>query len=263
MLRSRVRLVRSCASRTAAGTFSALQVCSRTTPSIVEPVPRLEAAHAGLDVGIVDVGARRHWRRDRRTWSGAGAAPSPPDGGCRAAGGRLCATSGQPPLATMPSNCAIACSVCCTVAGDSVGSDAFGIWMVREPESKPWPKSLALVLVDQRFERRVLAERARSRDAAAGERGRLQAAQDGAPARMAVVRRIGHCSPRSPHRPRIFMPDRLFTRSQTRRARQVPTLQICVGVRTGLGEFVTRTCQTHQTPGGGNPGGLVAAEDGG
>ncbi len=51
------------------------------------------------------------------------------------------ATSGQPPLATMPSKCAIACSVCCTVAGDSVGSDTFGIWMVREPESNPWPKS--------------------------------------------------------------------------------------------------------------------------
>ena len=36
----------------------------------------------------------------------------------------------------------------------------------------------------------------------------------------------------------------------------------------GLGEFVTE-CRdkwgpkTHQTPGGGNPGGLVAAEDGG
>ena len=28
-----------------------------------------------------------------------------------------------------------------TVAGDSVGSDAFGIWMVREPESNPCPKS--------------------------------------------------------------------------------------------------------------------------
>ena len=41
-----------------------------------------------------------------------------------------------------PRTARIACSVCCTVAGDSVGSDAFGIWMVREPESKPWPKSL-------------------------------------------------------------------------------------------------------------------------
>ena len=26
-----------------------------------------------------------------------------------------------------------------TVAGDKVGSEVFGIWMVREPESKLWP----------------------------------------------------------------------------------------------------------------------------
>ena len=50
-------------------------------------------------------------------------------------------TSGQPPRETMPSYCAIACAVCSAVAGESVGSDAFGIAMVREAESKPWPKS--------------------------------------------------------------------------------------------------------------------------
>ncbi len=48
-------------------------------------------------------------------------------------------TAGQPPRETMPSYCAIACPVCSTVCGDRVGSDAFGIWMVREAESKPWP----------------------------------------------------------------------------------------------------------------------------
>ena len=193
---------------------------------------------------------------------------SPPDGGCRAAGGRLCATSGQPPLATMPSNCAIACSVCCTVAGDNVGSDAFGIWMVREPESKPWPKSPALVLVDQRLERRVLAERARGREAAAGERGRLQAAQDGAPARMAVVRRIGHCSPRSPHRLPNLHAGSAFTRSQSAALGKFQHFKSAAWGKDGAGRICDgmprqMRAQTHQTPGGGNPGGLVAAEDGG
>ncbi len=35
----------------------------------------------------------------------------------------------------------IAFSVVCAVDGSSVGNDAFGMWMVREAESKPWPKS--------------------------------------------------------------------------------------------------------------------------
>ena len=48
-------------------------------------------------------------------------------------------TSGQPPRATMPSYCAIACSVVCAVAGDNVGSEALGICLVRDAESKPCP----------------------------------------------------------------------------------------------------------------------------
>ena len=44
--------------------------------------------------------------------------------------------SGQPPRAMIASYSRIACSVCCTVAGDSVGSDACGIRIVREAESK-------------------------------------------------------------------------------------------------------------------------------
>src|SRR5205823_14680467 len=44
-------------------------------------------------------------------------------------------------LPIFASYCGIACSVVCTVPGESVGSDAVGILMVREAESKPWPNS--------------------------------------------------------------------------------------------------------------------------
>ena len=90
-------------------------------------------------------------------------------------------TSGQPPRATIPSKARIACSVCCTVAGDSVGSDAFGIWMVREPESKPWPKSRVEILIDQRLQGGILRKRPRRQQSAAGESGRArELAQHGA-----------------------------------------------------------------------------------
>ena len=97
MLRSRTRLVRSCASRTAAGTLSAFSVCSRTTPSTVSPCRAWKRRTAGLDVGIVDVGhagvgveiaGQRQPLAQRRR---------PPDGGCRAAAGRP-----APPPASRP-----------------------------------------------------------------------------------------------------------------------------------------------------------------
>ena len=83
-----------------------------------------------------------HGHQDRRMSSGAGTAPDRrlrPPSRSRSA----CATSGQPALATMPSDCPIACSVCSTVAGERVGSDAFGVGMVRGrdrtlPESLLW-----------------------------------------------------------------------------------------------------------------------------
>ena len=46
------------------------------------------------------------------------------------------------------------------VSGASVGSDAFGIRMVRDVESKPWPKSELLVLLDQRTQQRILLAQA-------------------------------------------------------------------------------------------------------
>ena len=55
-LRSRTRLVRSCASRTAAGTFIALQRLLAHDAVDQKAMAGLEAADAGLDVGIEDVG---------------------------------------------------------------------------------------------------------------------------------------------------------------------------------------------------------------
>ena len=148
-----------------------------------------------------------------------------------------CATSGQPPLATMPSNCAIACSVCCTVAGDSVGSDAFGIWMVREPESKPWPKSLLWFWSISAWS---AASWPKAREAATPPPASAVACAR----RRSTARRLGwrwsgdlvmDC-PRSPKGPRILLPD-AFSRSQTARARQVPELQICGRGKGGAGRI--------------------------
>ena len=100
----------------------------------------------------------------------------------RSAGG----TVGQPPRATIASYRAIACSVCCTVAGDSVGSEAFGIRMVREAESKPWPNSLALVLLDQRLQRASCGG-ARTRPSVAGQ-GRRRRRSRPATARRSLGR---------------------------------------------------------------------------
>ncbi len=144
-----------------------------------EPVPRLETAHAGLDVGIVDVGAAGIGVEIARDGEPLAQRRSPPDGGCRAAAGR---SSHLRPAALArrcsrtarsPARCAA------TVAGDSVGSDAFGIWMVREPESKPWPKSLPWFWSIRASSVASWPNALRGREAAAGERDRLQAAQDG------------------------------------------------------------------------------------
>src|SRR3569623_2602612 len=50
-------------------------------------------------------------------------------------------TLGQPPRARMPSYWPIACAVVSAVEADKVGSEAFGMWMVREALSKPSPSS--------------------------------------------------------------------------------------------------------------------------
>ena len=59
MLRSRTRLVRSCASRTGAGTLSAFERLIAHHAVDRQPMTRLEAADRRLDVGVVDVGHAR------------------------------------------------------------------------------------------------------------------------------------------------------------------------------------------------------------
>ena len=119
-----------------------------------EAVPGLEAAHRRLDIGIEDIGvagggfeiAGDHQALAQRQHARMAVA-EPQAVGLR--------HLGPAARATIPSNGAIACSVVSTVDGDSVGSDAFGMWMVREAESKFWPRSRRLVLVDQGLQRGV------------------------------------------------------------------------------------------------------------
>ena len=135
--RRRARLVFSCASRRCRN-VERLQRLVAHDPVDGQSVARLEPSHQPSmrieDVGHAGIGleiaggdealAQRHHpacRAPMRSRSFAG-------------------TAGQPPRATMASYWATACSVVCAVAGDSVGSDDFGIWMVREAASKPWPK---------------------------------------------------------------------------------------------------------------------------
>src|SRR4051794_20184031 len=165
----------------------------------------------------------------------------------------------------MLSNCAIACSVCCTVAGDNVGSDAFGIWMVREPESKPWPKSLPWFWS---ISASSVASWPNARDAAMPP-----PASAAAPRRMA--RRLGWrwsgelviAVPEAPTDPesscRIgFLPEAKAPRPASSRPKSAS------GGKDGAGRIYDGMPRQsgpkmHQTPGGGNPGGLIAAEDGG
>src|ERR1700731_192419 len=80
-------------------------------------------------------------------------------------------TAGQPPRATIASYCGIACSVVCAVAGESVGSEAVGILMVREAEIG------VLILIDQRIEQLVVVDgvcRPRAGDQRAAPRQRTQ-----------------------------------------------------------------------------------------
>ena len=128
---------------------------------------------------------------------------------------------------------------------------------------------VALVLVDQRLERRVLAERARGAmpppASAVACRPRRTARRLGWRWSGELVIAVPEApkTPKSSCRIGFLLEARL--QKLKRRARQVPALQICVGRKGGAGRICDewpRKCgpKTHQTPGGGNPGGLVAAE---
>ena len=127
----------------------------------------------------------------------------------------------------------------------------------------------ALVLVDQRLRaRRPGRRRARPR----GRRPRARSPAQGGAARRAGCgwRWSGDLVIAVPEAPKPPNPraGSAFSRSQTRRARQVPdTSNLRAAGKGGAGricdECRDNCVQTHQTPGGGNPGGLVAAEDGG
>ena len=120
------------------------------------------------------------------------------------------------------------------------------------------------ILVDQGFERGVLPECPRGHQAAARQRRRArELAQDRAPVGMAAVGRNDHCVPESRCRaaadwrpaavPSQAPGGKLRSRGKARAGRICDRLP---EIRSQRG------LQTHQAPGGGNPGGLEAANVG-
>ena len=184
MLRSRTRLVRKLREPHRGRHVQRLDGLLAHDAVDDEAMPRLEAADAGLDVGIVDVGAAGIGVEIAGDRSGAGAAPTPPDGGCRAAAGRLWRPPASRPwrrcprIARSPARCAARSPATASAATPSASG-----WCAsrnRSPGRNRCPGS-GRSAPRARHPGRTRARR----EAAAGERGRQQAAQDGAPARMA------------------------------------------------------------------------------
>jgi hypothetical protein len=103
----------------------------------MQTVAHLEAAHGGIDIGIehlrlagIEFEIARIDSRSRNAGSAALLTPT-------RAPLAIAGTSGQPPLATTASYCAIEASVVCAVEGDSVGNVFFGSRTLREELSKP------------------------------------------------------------------------------------------------------------------------------
>ena len=186
-------------------------------PSTARPCRAWKRRTAGLDIGIVDVGNAGVGDRGRRPASAAGAARRRSGWRRRAAAGRPSAPPASRRARRCPRNARSPARCARTVAGDSVGSDAFGIGMVREAESKPWPKSPRWVLLDQRLQQRrpgPNAARAPSALPPAAAARVARHAQHGAPIQDRESGRLRHASPRIP------VSDTAGQKANPRRSRQ-------------------------------------------
>ena len=263
-LRSRTRLVRSCASRTWRRHVQRLQRLLADDAVDRQPVPRLEAADRRPRHRNRRRRRRRRWRRDRRTavrrWRSADdcrmAAAEPQAVGLRhlrpaAAGDDALVAARSParcagPLRATASAATPSASGWCASRNRSPGrSRCAGSGRSAPAAQRPGPKRLA------------------------GRRGRRRRRprrpQECAPAEDGCRSGDRSWRPRKSPKPRIPCRNEPLPDGQRPRAASSRTSNLWHRVGGPLGDFVTRPtgAQTHQAPGGRMPGGLVAAEDGG